>query len=71
VTALARAVVGVVGVARGGARDFACSRGGLPTQVLGQQPDQHHRQWDFCRTDLASKAVRRGAVGWVVFVFAT
>jgi hypothetical protein len=45
--------------------DCACSCGGLPVQVVGRQPDQHHRQRDLCRTDSASRSVRHGAVGFL------
>jgi hypothetical protein len=47
-------------------RVIACcarSRGGLPVQVLGQQPHQHHRQRGLCRTDRACSTVRRGTLG--------
>ncbi len=42
--------------------DCACSRGGLPAQVLVEQPDQHHRERGVYRTDGAYFTVRRGAV---------
>jgi hypothetical protein len=45
-----------------GVHDCAWSRGDLPAQAVGQQPDQHHRQRDLCRTDGAYSTVRRGAV---------
>ncbi len=45
------------------ASDCACSRGGLPAQAVGHQPDQHHRQRDLFRTDGAYSTVQRGAVG--------
>jgi hypothetical protein len=41
----------------------ASSRDALPTQVLVQQPDQHHRQRDICRTNGAYSTVRHGARG--------
>jgi hypothetical protein len=47
----------------------ACLCGGLPAQVLGQQPDQHDRQRGVYRTDGAYLSVRRGAVGFYGYVW--